>query len=191
MILPNIMMITGENPLKENDFVNKIILHIENGIQLIQLRAKYLNETQFKSLAKKVLTATNKHNVKIILNAHYNILNELNADGIHLTSELLMSLKRRPLSKKHIISAACHDMSQLIRAQQIGVDFVTLSPVLPTNTHPEAEPLGWENFSNYCMSVQMPIFGLGGLTTQDLELVCASGGYGLAAINSLWNKEYL
>jgi thiamine monophosphate synthase len=115
------------------------------------------------------------------------ILKTIDADGIHLTSGILMQLHKRPLSLTKLVSAACHNEEQLIQAKKIGVDFVTLSSVLPTKTHPEASTLGWENFSKLCKTVKLPIYALGGMRKKDLNLALSYGAQGIAAISALWD----
>lgn len=189
MTLAKIMMITGENPVKQNEFIDKIIFHCQRGIKLIQLRAKNLNSSEYHSLAKKVITATQNYDTKIILNCDYASFYELGGDGIHLSSHMLMAAKTRPLPNEVRVSAACHDLKQLMKAQEIDIDFVTLSPVLQTKTHPEAEPLGWEQFAALCRSVTIPVYALGGISSTHLELAISAGAYGYAAIGSLWDSD--
>ncbi len=70
----------------------------------------------------------------------------MDADGIHLTSERLMSLERRPISEEKWLAASTHDREQLDQAHRIGCDFVTLSPLRTTPSHPEVAPIGWHDF---------------------------------------------
>lgn len=105
---------------------------------------------------------------------------------LHLTSDYLMSITKRPLSRQYIVSAACHSLEQLMKAQAIGVDFATLSPILKTKTHPDSKPLGWDLFAKLCHSTTVPIYALGGLSNDDLEKPVSLGAYGIAGISFLW-----
>lgn len=183
-------MITGNSPSDREEFIKKIISHVSRDIRLIQLRAKNLIESDYLELATKVLEATRSYDVKVMLNCSLDCFDQVKAHGLHLTSELLMSLNKRPLPDHYIVSAACHNIEQLKQAESIGVDFVALSPVLQTKTHPEAKPLGWELFSKLCQSTKVPVYALGGLTQKHLEQVISLGAYGIAAIHSLWDREY-
>jgi thiamine monophosphate synthase len=44
--------------------------------------------------------------------------------------------KGRPLPKDRWLAASCHNAEELALAELMDVDFVTLSPVQPTQTHP-------------------------------------------------------
>jgi len=75
-----------------------------------------------------------------------------------------------------------------VRAERIGADFITLSPVMRTTSHPEAEPLGWEGFEAIVNEVNLPVYALGGLGEKDLEIAWSKGGQGVAAIRGLWKR---
>ena len=86
-----------------------------------------------------------------------------------------------------LISAACHTSEELLHAEAVGVDFVMLSPVLKTTTHPEATPLGWERFGQLAGTVRLPVFAMGGIRPENLERARSAGAHGIAAINALGN----
>jgi thiamine monophosphate synthase len=116
-------------------------------------------------------------------------IDALGADGIHLSSAHLMRCSQRPLRREQWVSAACHTAAELQQAVTLQLDFVTLSPVLRTATHPDAEPLGWERFatlSRVSHAASMPIFALGGMQAADMPLARAHGAHGIAAIRSFW-----
>lgn len=184
---PKLLMITGSDPKMKDKFIEKLILHIKDGIKFIQLRAKELNREEYFSLAETVIELGKKYDARIILNTSIETAQALNADGLHLTSAILMNCHERPLCNA-IISAACHNLEQLKHAELIGVDFVTLSPVCKTNTHPDAIPIGWPHFSELCKSVSMPVYALGGVTENDLDIAISHGAYGIASLGFLWNK---
>jgi len=116
-------------------------------------------------------------------------IDALNADGIHLSSAQLMRCSQRPLHRGQWVSAACHTSADLQQAVTLQLDFVTLSPVLPTATHPDAEPLGWERFAALSRAVTIPIFALGGMHAADKMLAQSYGAHGIAAIRSLWVRK--
>lgn len=161
-----------------------------NGAKLIQLRAKNISEYDYIILARRVINISKKYDCRLILNTKLEIANKLGADGIHLTSERLFAFKKRPLGASKLVSASCHNETQLIKAKSISVDFVTLSPVLHTTSHIDVKPLGWEKFSQLCQKIDIPIFALGGMNSNHMVKIRSCGGHGIAAIKSLWNRRY-
>jgi 8-oxo-dGTP diphosphatase len=69
---------------------------------------------------------------------------------------------------------------ELAHAEQLGLDFVVLSPVKSTLSHPEAEPLGWQVFAEMSAKTTLPIYALGGMALNDLPVALSYGARGVA-----------
>lgn len=189
-VLPRLFMITGSDAANPTVFLQTLMTHLQHDIKLIHLRAKELSSNDYIFLAKQVLASAKKFNAKILLHADASTVLNLDADGMHLSSRALLQHDKRPLTNTKLVSAACHSIEQLRHAEKIQVDFVTLSPVASTKTHPDAAPLGWDTFSELCCSTTLPVFGLGGMSEHDLERAMHCGAHGVAAIRALWEKKY-
>lgn len=183
---PQFYLITGEDPNKHSEFLERLERLVSGDMKLIQLRAKKLMTENYKVLAQECMKICRKHQAKLILNTEIEVACLLDADGLHLNGVQLSQCRTRPIPKSKILSAACHDEFQLQQAKQIGVDIVTLSPVQETNSHPGEPSLGWDRFSDLTKQVSMPIFALGGLNASHLSKVIRHGGYGIAAISAFW-----
>ena len=75
------------------------------------------------------------------------------------------------------------------QAERLELDYVLLSPVQSTRSHPDAEPLGWEQFAQWVKQVNLPAYALGGLTKQQLSLAKQQGAQGIAGISGLWLNQ--
>ncbi|MEA3119660.1 MAG: 8-oxo-dGTP diphosphatase, partial [Paraburkholderia sp.] len=141
---------------------------------------------QYAWLAEQARACCRRHDARLLLNAPADVAQALQADGVHLTSTRLMACTSRPLPSGLLVSAACHDAHQVLHANRIGADLLTLSPVLPTATHTTAEPLGWPRFRELVALTSIPVYALGGMTAETLSEARDCGAYGIAAIRSLW-----
>jgi 8-oxo-dGTP diphosphatase len=183
--LPEQYVITGKDPLKKAQFLEKMEQCLLKGYGLIQLRAKNLEKNQYGELALEANHLCEKHKAILMLNCEVKDAVTSKVRGLHLTSKRLMSLSKRP--DKSIVSASCHDKAQIERANALRLDFITVSPVLPTATHPEAKTLGWDTFAELCRQSNVPVYALGGIVATDLKQAKHSGAYGVAAIRAFWN----
>ena len=115
-------------------------------------------------------------------------LGDFPAAGWHLTARQLRELSPggRPFPRERWLAASCHSAAELALATQMGVDFVTLSPVQPTQTHPEAEPLGWAQVGELLQGFNKPAYLLGGVGPAELERAWQVGAQGVAGIRSFW-----
>ncbi len=159
---------------------------LNRGIKLIQLRLKATPPEELSSFIKQAYPLCQKHGVRLLINSSVNNARTYTLDGLHLTSRDLMSLSKRPpyLSSSAWLAASCHNLLELQHAQQIGVDFVVLAPVLKTKSHPDTPPLGWEQFTHLVTQINLPVYALGGLTQSNLIEAHKAGGQGIAAIRA-------
>ncbi len=186
VMLPTEYLITGEESDEARFDASLTRALTEDGVRLVQLRAKTLDEADYLARAERALALCHEHGARLLLNGEPEWLESVDADGIHLTSERLMKLQRRPIAEAKWLSASTHDRRQLVQAGHIGCDFVTLSPLRTTPSHPEVAPMGWHDFQQLVECAAMPVFALGGMTRFDANHARAVGAQGIASIRDFW-----
>jgi len=185
--LPPLYLITPVVGEDENVFVQQLQAALASGISLVQYRQKGLSVDQFESLASQVVQACRAAGARVILNSAPELVERLQADGLQLNTSELMSLTHRPLSDRYLVAASCHNQAEIQRAAELDLDFALLSPVQPTATHPEAHPIGWEQFADIVKRASLPVYALGGVSRLDMERAWQAGGQGVSAIRALWS----
>ncbi len=187
-MLPRCYLITPEpasNAAADVDaFVARLDAAFAAGIALVQLRVKSFDGPAYEALATRVARHAHAAGARVICNGAPtdDAVLALGADGVHLGQAALMAATRRTLPVGVLLSAACHDRASLLKAQALGADLVTLSPVKPTLTHPGAPALGWARFAELAAGIDVSIYALGGMTRDDLDEARAHGAHGIAAI---------
>ncbi len=188
--LPERYLISGKFS-DQDDFLQKLTSALDSGIKLVQLRLKNikLNSDEISSLIDKSSALCAQVNAKLLLNISKEHLRSIDLsivafDGYHADSHMLDKLSRRP--EGTLFSASCHNQEQLQKARQLGADFVVLSPVKKTASHPETEPMGWQKFSDLVDGCAMPVYALGGVSVEDMESAWSHGAQGVAAISAFW-----
>lgn len=157
---------------------------IKQGAQLI-----YFRQPQLDSLAYEVwlryLIKQHPELKRVLMRQCVESLANIQEAGVHLSFQSASKLKQRPVDKRMWFAVSCHSEAELAHASKLGADFVTLSPVLETKTHPEQAGMGWAIFSKLVRDARQPVFGLGGLSAGDESQLNACGAQGLAGI-SFW-----
>ncbi|MEM7040742.1 MAG: thiamine phosphate synthase [Bacteroidota bacterium] len=87
-----------------------------------------------------------------------------------------------PHPRNFLAGASCHSLEDVLQAEKSGFDYVFLSPVFSTQTHPEATPLGLEAFRNICLQTQLPVIALGGIDETRAHKCMEVGAAGIAGI---------
>jgi len=186
--LPSAYLITPEPGEDHEAFLAQLQRRLDDGIRLVQLRAKGLDDGSYRSLAKLVIETCRHHGARVLLNADADLAVQLGADGVQLSSQRLQQANERLLPDGLLLGASCHTAEELTRAQAIGADFALLSPVKPTASHPDALALGWKAFARQVAVCAIPVYALGGMTAADLDDAIARGAQGIAAIRALWES---
>lgn len=182
--LPRLYAITAPAPREE--FFVRLERILAAGIRLIQLRLPGLSEREYSAYAKPALELCRNYDAQLMLNCALDLALQIGATGIHLSAMRLAILRERPAFP--LVAASCHNSAEILRAQEIGVDFAVLSSVLATMSHPNALPLGWKRFQELTAAAGIPIYALGGMTRNDYVVAQSYGAYGIALLSAIWNN---
>ena len=108
----------------------------------------------------------------------------INNNGIHYTSTDLNKVKK--LDKNIINGASVHSLDELKLANKLGFDFVVLSQIKKTLSHPEREGMGWNKFKEIVNHSDIPVYALGGLSLSDLADAQKNGAVGISSQREGW-----
>ncbi len=186
--LPERYLITPEG-LEPAALLKGVRAALAEGVRLLQLRAPGMFDAAYRDLAVDVQGLC-AGRAQLMLKGPLEWLGDFPAAGWHLTAEQLRRYADagRPFPEQRWLAASCHSAEELALAQRMGVDFVTLSPLLPTRTHPDATPLGWNEATRLLQDFPYPAYLLGGLQPDDLERARDCGAQGVAGIRGFWPK---
>lgn len=169
------------NAGNETDLLTDLKQLLAKNIKLIQARIKPLTATEATHFIQQALPLCKARGARLLINSAVENARQLKADGLHLTSTDLLALQHRP-EGYNWVAASCHNLQELRHAEKLGIDFVLLSPVLATKTHPDAEPLGWDAFKSLVSQVNIPVYALGGMQSTYCQKAQSLGAQGIAGI---------
>jgi 8-oxo-dGTP diphosphatase len=168
------------------------LAHLERalaaGVRRVQLRVRGLSSAGMTGLARQAASLCRASGAELLVNGEPGLAADLGV-GLHLPARDLMALSALPaLAAGQRVAASCHDADELLQAEQLGVHFAVLGPVRATESHPGAEPLGWERFSRLREGVSLPIYAIGGMAVTDIATARRHGAQGVAGIRGLWPR---
>ncbi|MGE3772074.1 MAG: Nudix family hydrolase [Gammaproteobacteria bacterium] len=187
--LPRACVVTPAPDAGPPAFIEALDACLARGARLVQLRAPALSPAAYRALAVSALACCRARGARLLLNAEPALALELGADGAHLDARRLAATATRPVPRTVLLSAACHDADELAQAQRIGVDFVLISPVLATASHPAARPLGWSAVAALLAPSALPAYALGGVGPAQFDEALRAGCIGIAGIGAFWNGD--
>jgi len=110
---------------------------------------------------------------------------DLACDGVHLNRHRAKQYRNRSELAINWVSVASHDKTELDHAEVIA-DFTLLSPVQETQSHPDAKPLGWEEFNSLVNASKLPVYALGGLSLNEIGYSREMGAQGVSILSAAW-----
>lgn len=184
--LPGEYLITPDG-LETPQLLRGIQKAVASGIKLVQLRAPNMYDPKYRDVAVDAVGLC-AGKAQLMLKGPLEWLGDFPSAGWHLTAEQLRkyAANGRPFPKNRWLAASCHNAEELALAERMGVDFVTLSPVQATQTHPEAQPLGWDVAERLIEGFNQPVFLLGGVGATERERAWQIGAQGVAGIRAFW-----
>jgi 8-oxo-dGTP diphosphatase len=183
--LPPIYAITQAAKLGIETFMDRLQIALENGVRLVQVREKDMDDTTLQNFAVSVVEECRRFGARVMINSSITLAQASNADGVHLQTRQYLGLDTNPADGM-FWSASCHNRDELLHAARLGAGFAVLSPVLPTQSHPGAPTLGWRGFAEACVNLPIPVYALGGMQTEMLDIAVAHNAHGIALLSGLW-----
>lgn len=182
--LPFEYAITHAGEIGVTEQLNRLDARLAQGLRLIQVREKDMPRSELERFAAAVIASARPHGARVLINSDIELAVRLGADGVHLAAGQLPQLEERPALDW--CAASCHNAEELARAVQFGVDFAVLGPVQPTPSHPGSIPLGWERLAALVRGASLPVFALGGMVPDDLQIAWRCGAHGIAMVRASW-----
>lgn len=182
--LPPVYAITNLAEMGREPFLAALRQTLARGLRLVQVREPQLAPEELQVFAAEVVALCRPFGARVLLNGPVDMAQQAGADGVHFSAARLAALEARP--ENLLCAASCHDAQELARAAALGCDFVLLSPVHTTRSHPQAEPLGWPRFQTLIADYPLPVYALGGLQPQVLEDAWTHGAHGIAMQRAVW-----
>jgi thiamine-phosphate pyrophosphorylase len=135
----------------------------------------------YETFAAQFLTQAKNYSFdKILLHGTVELASKLAADGVHLRSNQFDEIAK---AKRHnlFVVISCHTADEAKKAEDLGADMITYSPIFSTPN--KGKPLGLGALKELQGIISLPIIALGGILTQEQIDACqASGASGFASI---------
>jgi thiamine-phosphate pyrophosphorylase len=160
---------------------------LQGGVKAVQLREKDLSADALLPLATQLRVLTRSHGALLFINDNIDIALSVKADGVHLGGHSeATGVIRTKVGEKMLIGVSTHSKKEVELAAKQGADFVTFGPVYATPSKAKyGQPQGLEKLAESCRNSSIPVFALGGITTERATEVQQAGARGIALISAI------
>ena len=187
--LPFLYLITPDLDRYDDEFLRVITKLIDNDLAMLQFRSRKAPLDDQYNLVQRLIGVCNNRNCKLLFNGTAEEAQKLGAHGVHLTSEKLLYLHKRPLPGNYWVAASCHNETELMHACNIGIDFCVLGSIHDHTGQIFKSGMGWEKFQSLAMKSTIPVYALGGISIGDIETAQKLGAHGVAMIRGVWDSN--
>ncbi|UCB57385.1 MAG: thiamine phosphate synthase [Candidatus Omnitrophota bacterium] len=156
------------------------------GADILQLRAKGKSDSEVLKIGRSLGNLARKEKALFILNDRVELVDTINADGVHLGQEdAPFSEARRALGPKRIIGISTHSVEEAHEAERQGVDYIAIGPIFSTQTKPQSTPLGPEIITEIKDKVKIPFLAVGGINLENSNQVLTCGARRIAVCRAI------
>lgn len=170
--------------LCEEDFLTRVEKLAKAKPAAIILREKDLPEAKYRTLAKDVLDICNRYGVRCVLHTFVSVAKELNAP-IHLPMSMLREVQDRSL----VLGASCHSLAEAIEAEKLGASYITVGHIFNTDCKKGVPGRGTEFVHEVCKNVSIPVYGIGGISADNLRQVLDAGCKGVCIMSGAMTSQ--
>lgn len=164
--------------LCSNNFLDQIEMIASAHPKAIVLREKDLSEKEYEQLARQVMQICQKHGTQCILHSFSNVAIALGAMAVHMPLPLLQKMTPQEKSHFQIIGASCHSLEEAKEAQDLGCTYITAGHIFLTDCKKGLPGRGLSFLEEICKAVRIPVYAIGGISSQNIESVRKTGAAG-------------
>ena len=161
---------------------------LRGGADVLQLRAKGMEEDEILRLARLIAPLCRGHGVPLIVNDFPELAVQAGADGVHVgQDDGSLQEVRAVTGNGLLVGRSTHSVTQAIAARDEGFDYIGFGPLYATPTKAGRPGIGLEGIAEAEMKVgpTIPMFCIGGIKTTNLGEVMAAGARRAVIVSGL------
>ena len=156
----------------------------EKGQGSLKGMEKYAQAEEFQLLCQNA-------QIPFIVNDDIDLALALNADGVHIgqEDESVQSVRERIGNK--ILGVSIHNMEEATSAIQAGADYFGVGPIFPTQSKADAQAVQGVQIIQELRQkgINIPIVGIGGITSKNAARVINAGADGVSVISAISQSQ--
>lgn len=175
------------HPSPNFSIVEEAEMALKGGCRWIQLRNKNASMEQIVEDGNRIKELCNEYGAVFIIDDYVELVESIGADGVHLgKNDMPVNEARKLLGPHKIIGATANCYADVKNAIAKSADYIGLGPYQFTTTKSNLSPVlglpGYEKIEHELSAdgVIIPIVAIGGITSDDIEDIMATGVNGVA-----------
>ncbi|KAA6233892.1 thiamine phosphate synthase [Campylobacter sp. LR264d] len=156
--------------LVEGDFLKQVEKLARAKVDAFVLREKKLSEFEYMDLAKEVLKICNKAKITCILHTYDRLSLRLGHRQFHATLPLLRQ-DSKIVRYFYSIGTSIHSKEELLEAMSYRVNYAFVGHIFESSCKKDLAPKGLEFLKELCSFSKIPLFAIGGINANNINLL--------------------
>ncbi|CCQ33703.1 Thiamine-phosphate synthase protein [Halorhabdus tiamatea SARL4B] len=167
---------------------------IDGGVDVVQLREKDVAARERYEIGQEVRELTREAGVPLIVNDRLDLALALDADGVHLgETDLPVAVARDLLGEAAIVGRSVSFVEDARAAERAGVDYLGVGAIYATGSKDDIDDdeyaIGTDRLADIVAAVDIPVVGIGGVTSENAARVIEAGADGVAVITEITGAD--
>lgn len=173
-----------------NELLEKTEKALKGGATIVQYRAKNMDTKDMCNEALELRKLCEKYNALFLVNDRIDVALAVEAHGVHIgQDDMPLSLARKILPKGSVIGVTVHNREEAIKAIKEGADNLGVGALFSTNSKDDATLMNMEILKEIRSISNIPLYGIGGINTDNLTEEHLKVLEGVAVISALLNSD--
>jgi len=163
---------------------------IAGGCTMVQLRESNITSADFYYEAKEIKRITDRYDIPLIINNRADIALAVGAAGVHVgQSDIPASAIRRMTGRKRLVGVSVTSVTEALKAQREGADYLGVGAIYPTKTKKDAKIVPINELRAIKAAAKIPVVAIGGINRENAAEVLRLGVDGLAVISAILSQK--
>lgn len=155
------------------------------GVEAVVVRERDWSIPEWRGCVER-LAPLRARGLRLLAGRRLDLCRALGLDGVHLGADALPVADARAfLGPDALVGYSAHDPDEARAAAKAGASYVSLSPIYPTDSKPDAPARGAAWLARGVAGLTVPVLALGGVTPERVAELRAAGASGVVAIAAL------
>lgn len=165
------------------NFLEQIRKVAASDVDIIILREKDLPEKAYEDLAIKVKAICEEEHKKCIVHNFDQVAARMHCANLHVSMEKFRNMTDSARKTFANLGVSIHSVEEAIEAVNGGAAYLIAGSIFPTTCKPGLEPFGLELIKNVTEAVNVPVYAIGGITSQNMDSCLEAGAKGICRMS--------
>jgi thiamine-phosphate pyrophosphorylase len=168
----------------EEKFPERIGVIAAAGVNAVLLREKDLSPAAYEALARDLLPVCARHGVRFILHSFAISSRKRNCRYLHLPWDAFRE-GSASVPSEITLGVSVHSVEDALYAAEHGAGYLIVGHVFGTDCKKELPGRGLEFLAKVCSTTAIPVYGIGGISENNIAAVLQTGAAGACLMSSL------